>query len=55
MPKYKVWGTIELNWMNVVEAESEELADEKAMDMAEDGIGLGSPVESPEVNGAELL
>ena len=45
--KYKVTGTIELNWENVVEAESVEEAIASGIEWACDGHGLGDPVEFP--------
>lgn len=51
--KYNVRGTIELNWQVTVEADSEEEAEEKAKLYAEDGIGLGIPVDRPEVDEIE--
>jgi len=53
--KYKVTGTIELNWENVVEADSEEEAEEWGRGFAEDGHGLGMPVDRPEVSGVDLV
>ena len=41
--KYRVRGTIELNWENVVEAESAEEAERQGKDWAEDGVGLDIP------------
>lgn len=51
--KYKVNGTINLNWEVVVEAESEAEAEEQAKLYAEDGYGLNIPVERPEVHSCE--
>jgi hypothetical protein len=53
--KYKVCGTIELNWENVVEADSEAEAEELAKDYAEDGVGLNIPTCRPEVSTTEEI
>jgi hypothetical protein len=53
--KYKVSGTIELNWENEVEADSEEEAEESGKGYAEDGVGLSIPVGRPEVTSVELV
>lgn len=53
--KYKVSGTIELNFQMMVHADSEDEADQRGRDLACDGVGLSSPVGEPEVNEIELL
>jgi len=53
--KYKVYGTILLNWENLVEADSEEEAEEEGKIWAEDGYGLNCPVEKPEVHTVEQV
>ncbi len=55
MGKYRVRGTILLNWENVVEADSEDEAEELAKGYAIDGMGLSIPVEEPEVSDVELI
>jgi hypothetical protein len=48
--KYKVYGTIELNWSRTVEADSEEEAERKAVACAEDGmVDLSDPVDDAQV------
>ena len=47
--KYRVSGTIEMNWTAVVEAENEDEAASKAVLQAEDGnIEFGPPLETPD-------
>ena len=53
--RYRVSGTIELNWEVDVDADSEEEAERKAIMMAEDGHGMGLPVQLPEVNEVTLI
>lgn len=53
--RYKVTGTINLNWENTVDAESEAEAEATAKSYAEDGHGLNIPVEEPEVSEVTLL
>ena len=47
--RYKVNGTIELNFSVEVEADSEQEAETYAKMYAEDGVGLGFPVDEAEV------
>ena len=47
--KYRVSGTVLLNWCIEVEAGSYDSAEEMAKDMVCDGSGLGDPVDDPEV------
>lgn len=53
--KYRVTGTIELNWENIVEADSEQEALERGASYAEDGMGHSTPVDSPEAENAEPI
>ena len=50
MNKYKVYGTIELNFEIEVEADSEIEAMSEAKEYAEDGHGLGEPTGQIDVN-----
>jgi hypothetical protein len=47
--RYRVRGTIELNFEVEVSAESAEEAEEQAKDWAADGQGLSDPVGMPDV------
>lgn len=53
--KYKISGTIELNWSAEIEADSEDEAIQKAKDYAYDGNGLDIPVGEPEVHDVNLV
>ena len=55
MKKYKVNGTIELNFELMVEADTEQAAENDAKLMVEDGDGLGVPVDSPEITSIEEI
>ena len=54
--KYKVQGKIAYDWEIIVNADSEEEAEETARDYATDGFAdLAGPFEKPEVNSVELV
>lgn len=50
MPKYRVSGTIELNWSVDVEAEDADEAEQLGKDYAEDGRGHDIPTGDTEVD-----
>lgn len=54
MKTYMVSGKIELNFSVLIEAESEDNAEEIGRGMAEDGNGLGCPVSCAEVTDVDL-
>lgn len=45
MAWYRVYGTIELNWCNTVQANSEEDAATLARSLADDGEGHNDPID----------
>ncbi len=53
MKKYKVSGTIKLNFEITVEANNEHEAEQLGAEYAEDGHGLSTPVSSAEVGDVE--
>jgi hypothetical protein len=53
--KYRVTGTIELNWENIVDADSEEEAEKIGISFAMDGHGLDIPVGYPDGADVELV
>lgn len=56
MPKYEVYGTLNLNFSITVEADSEDEAEELAKSYAGDGmVSFGPAVEEAEIHQIDLI